>query len=104
MKSIFDLAGKVVLVTGGGGLLGQAFGRGICASGGKLIIAEKTISLAETARENILSEYPDAVIKVVHLDITSEQSVRQGLSECLTEFDCIDALVNNAYPRNKNYG
>ena len=104
MKSMFDLSGKTIVVTGGGGLLGQAFGRGICQAGGRLVIAEKQLQIAEQARESILCDCPGASVQLVELDIVSECSVRSGLAECVALQGTVDALVNNAYPRNSRYG
>ncbi|WP_313026055.1 oxidoreductase [Pseudomonas lopnurensis] len=104
MKLKFDLSHKVVLVTGGAGLLGEAFSRGISEAGAKVVIAEKTFSVAESARDKIIADIPNAIVEPVELDITSENSIRHGLLECERIFGGVDALVNNAYPRNKNYG
>ena len=38
------------------------------------------------------------------MDITSESSIKNCLNIISKKYGKIDALVNNAYPRNKNYG
>ena len=38
------------------------------------------------------------------MDITSKDSVNSAIISIITKYNKIDALVNNAYPKNKNYG
>lgn len=94
------LKDKVVVVTGGAGLLGKEFCKTIVKHGGTAVIAEYNMDLAKQAKETINHDK----VFVYALDITDKQSV-VNLIEVLSEkFGKIDGLVNSAYPRNKNYG
>lgn len=98
------LKNKVVVVTGGAGLLGQAFIKAIAEEGGLAIIADINIDTAQQAKNALSKELNVQNIDCVKLDITSKVSL-SGCIESLNEkYGRIDALVNNAYPRNKNYG
>lgn len=99
-----NLAGKIVLVTGGAGLLGQAFCKAICNQGGTAIIGETNVKRGSDIQEQILKENKDASIDVVSLDIISKQSIQDAIAKISSKYGKIDALVNSAYPRNKNYG
>ena len=44
------------------------------------------------------------VISAAKLDITSKDSISSLISELMNRYGRIDAVVNNAYPRNKKYG
>lgn len=99
------LEGKVVVLTGAVGLLGQTFSRGIVDKGGTVVLADINRGKgAELADElNRCSGRADAAF--FHFaDITDVGSVRELITGTGNKYNKIDALVNNAYPRNKNYG
>lgn len=98
------LSEKVVVVTGGAGLIGQEFVKSIVENNGIGIIADINIGLAEKVRDNLAQQVNGERIGVVKLDITSEESLEEGIYHLRNKYKRIDALINNAYPRNKNYG
>jgi NAD(P)-dependent dehydrogenase (short-subunit alcohol dehydrogenase family) len=101
---MISLENKVVVVTGGGGLIGREFVRAIAAAGGTAIIAELDESAADSAMDQVQKEVKNAKIDAVQLNITSKSSVVAAIEAISSKHGRIDALVNNAYPRNKNYG
>lgn len=98
-----DLNGKVIVVTGGAGLLGRAFCEAICKAGGTVIVAEKNEKDGRAVADDLYSRY-DKRAAFHPVDVTSDSSVRVLIDTVHNEFGYIDGLVNNAYPRNKNYG
>lgn len=94
------LNNKIIVVTGGAGLLGKDFCKMIVDNGGTAIIAEHNTVLGEQVKDELNS---DAVV-VEKLDITNKESINNLIQTLNTKFGKIDALVNSAYPRNKNYG
>jgi NAD(P)-dependent dehydrogenase (short-subunit alcohol dehydrogenase family) len=99
-----QLNGKVIFVTGGAGLLGAAFIRAIATSGGIAIIADVDDAAGLDLKEQINHQQGANVADYVHLDITDKSSILQAIEWTAREYGRIDALVNNAYPRNKQYG
>lgn len=97
-----ELEGKVVVVTGGAGLLGRAFCEGVALSGGMAVVAdinpENALMVAEMIRAN------GGLAEGVHLDIGSVSSVSNLIEQLIARYGRVDALVNNAYPRNERYG
>jgi NAD(P)-dependent dehydrogenase (short-subunit alcohol dehydrogenase family) len=94
---------KVVVITGGAGLLGRNFSRAVAAQGGIAIVADVNLAAAQEVAEGIAGEYPGGA-EAAALDITDKASV-DGLIATLDEkYGRIDAVVNNAYPRNANFG
>lgn len=104
MKLKSDLQGKVVVVTGGAGLIGRGFVRAIVANGGTAIIADRDEAAGNTVREEVASEFESGAVDFVKVDITSAQSISELIDVVSRSHGAIDALVNNAYPRNENYG
>lgn len=97
------LTGKVVVVTGGAGLLGRAFVRRIAEQGGVAIAADVDVAAAERAAAEI-GNIGDGRAQGASLDITDLDSVTALITRLRGEHGRIDAVVNNAYPRNRNYG
>src|SRR4051812_2959652 len=97
------LEGKVIVVTGGAGLLGRAFCEAICLAGGTVIVAEKNEKEGKPFAEDLFRRYDGRAIYSA-VDVTSDSSIQAMIEAVHNEFGYIDALVNNAYPRNKNYG
>ena len=104
MKSHFELTDNVVVVTGGAGLIGQSFAHAICDAAGTCIIADVNDAAAEDARAAVLKRNPAANVDSVNMDICSPSSIEAAIAYLDKKYGRIDALVNNAYPRNKNYG
>ena len=98
------LKGKVVVVTGGAGLIGQEFIKAIIENNGIAVIADVNEALAMKVKNDLSKELNTTCIDFVHLDITSKQSLQNAINHLDQKHHKIDALINNAYPRNKNYG
>ncbi|MCT7614606.1 oxidoreductase [Aliarcobacter butzleri] len=95
---------KVVVVTGGAGLIGKEFIKAVIENQGIAIIADINEELGKKVKENLSEELNTKNIDFVQLDITSKDSLNKCINYLDDKYKKIDALVNNAYPRNKNYG
>ena len=91
---------KVVVITGGAGLLGKEFCQAIATNGAIAIMAEREFSVAKKAVEALGMEH----IIPAQIDITDINSIQKLITSISEKFGKIDALINSAYPRNKNYG
>lgn len=98
------LKNKTVVITGGAGLLGQEFVRAVIENNGFAIIADINIDNANQVVEQIKKQLNTENIEFIGLDITSLESVKNVIEKVSIKHGKIDAVVNNAYPRNKNYG
>ena len=98
------LKDRVVVITGGAGLIGQEFVKAVVEQRGIVIITDINEDLGLKIKSNLLVKYPDSTIDFVKLDITSRESLISCINYIHSKYGKIDALVNNAYPRNKNYG
>jgi len=98
------LKDKVVVITGGAGLIGQEFVQAVIEHNGIAIIADINSELGNNVKSTLSKELNTTKIDFCQLDITSKKSLQECISYLSNRYDRIDALVNNAYPRNKNYG
>lgn len=99
-----DLSEKVVVITGGSGLLGSAFCRAVAEDNGIVIIADKNTVAADFLADEINNVKENHNAFACNLDINDISSIKSLIKFIHSKFGRIDALVNNAYPRNKNYG
>ena len=98
------LKDKVVVITGGAGLIGQEFVKAVVEHDGVAIIADINDAVGKQVSAQLSIELESSRIDFVHLDITSKESIATMIDALHHRYGRIDALVNNAYPRNKNYG
>ena len=98
------LKDKVIIITGGAGLIGQEFVTAVVEQQGIAIIADINEKIGTQVQAQLNSELNSSRIDFVRLDITSKESITAMIDALHSRYGRIDALVNNAYPRNKNYG
>lgn len=98
------LNGQVVVVTGGCGLLGTEFVDSILKNDGRAVIADLDADKGQQLVERFAEIYGPGRVLFSNMDICSESSLNESIRNIINQFDRIDALVNNAYPRNQNYG
>lgn len=85
------LENKIIIVTGGSGLIGKAIVKDIEINGGIAINAEISVETNIDKHE-------------VYCDITNRESINELVKLVVDKFGRIDGLVNNAYPRTKDWG
>ena len=97
------LTNKLIVVTGGAGLIGQEFVKAIIGHNGIAVIADVNKELSNSVKKRLMREFKTENIDTIELNITSKESIIEGIGYLDKKYGRIDALVNNAYPRNKNY-
>ena len=94
-SELFSLSNKVVVVTGGAGLLGQVFCQALVDVGAHVAIVDLDLASAETAAKKINKSDAQKVV-AFESDITSPESVTQMVANVVKQLGRIDVLVNNA--------
>ena len=97
------LKDQVVIITGGAGLIGQEFVKAVVEQNGIAIIADINEEVGNKVKKSLSTEINTQNIDFVKLDITSKESLTECIKILDEKYGRIDTLVNNAYPRNKNY-
>jgi NAD(P)-dependent dehydrogenase (short-subunit alcohol dehydrogenase family) len=99
-QSLFDLTGKVAVVTGGAGLIGRQAVSALKAHGAKAYIAELDMDRARAVASSAGFEG----VGCVSVDITDAGSISAMAREILAREGRLDFLMNNAYPRTADWG
>ncbi len=94
MDGLFDLTGKVAIVTGGNGGLGLGMARGLARAGANIVVAARDQDKTEEA----VAELEGMGVKAMGLmtDVTSEAEIKQMVADSVSAFGRVDILVNNA--------
>lgn len=98
------LNGKVVVVTGGSGYLGRNFVSAVAHSGGVAISADIDEDAGRAQMDDLAALGLGERTAFFACDATSAGSIESIITQTTERFGCVDALVNNAYPRNPRYG
>lgn len=98
------LEGKIVVISGGAGLIGMQFAKAIISQGGKVIVTDLNKKKINAFNKKLKQIYPNQMFDTYQLDITSETSIKKLIDYVSSKYKKIDAFVNCSYPRNKNYG
>ncbi|MCB1510363.1 MAG: glucose 1-dehydrogenase [Hyphomicrobiaceae bacterium] len=92
--SMFDLTGRVALVTGGNGGIGLGMARGLAAAGATVAIAGRNQEKSAKAAAELQAS--GARVATIEVDVSDEQSVKAMVQHTLDRFERIDVLVANA--------
>ncbi|MEP7095135.1 MAG: SDR family oxidoreductase [Flavobacterium sp.] len=94
MKNDFSLKGKVIIVTGATGILGEAFINGIANAGGIVGVLGRNEKVANERAASIINQGGEAVALIG--DVTNEQDLINACEIILSKYGKIDGLVNAA--------
>jgi NAD(P)-dependent dehydrogenase (short-subunit alcohol dehydrogenase family) len=91
---LFDLHGRVAVVTGGAGLLGSEFCNTLAQAGASVVIADANCRRGRALAETIAGQ--DRLALAVETDVTDPESVHAMISATIEAFGRLDILVNSA--------
>ena len=94
-KGLFDLTGKVALVTGGNGGIGLGFARGIAKQGGSLAIWARNAEKNAAAKQELL-DAGAARVETYVVDVASEDNILAGYDAFMKDFGRIDCVFANS--------
>jgi NAD(P)-dependent dehydrogenase (short-subunit alcohol dehydrogenase family) len=94
LKNLFNLTGKVAVVTGGSGGAGKAIAKGLALYGADVVVTSRTLSTLEEAAEEI--KQTGKSILPISCDVSDAKSVEQMVNRTIETFGKIDILVTAA--------
>lgn len=96
MNNLFDLTGKVALITGAGGLLGPKHAEAIIEYGGIAIITDWHEDRAIEKSKELNDKYGEGKAIPFFMDVTDKNSIEHVLNSLETAGMNVDILINNA--------
>ncbi|SVE38147.1 uncharacterized protein METZ01_LOCUS491001, partial [marine metagenome] len=93
-SDLFDLSGKVAIVTGGNGGLGLGMALGLAGAGANIVVAARNAEKTSEA----LSQIQDLGVKAtgVSTDVSQEADIIGMVTQTIEAYGRVDILVNNA--------
>ena len=97
------LKDDIIIITGSAGLLGKQIAKTVMLSGAIPVITDLDYERAKDVG-NELTKLTGCENIPMQMDITCPISINDVITTVNSKYGKISALINNAYPRNKNYG
>ena len=95
IERLFNLTGKVAIVTGGHSGIGQGLAEGLAEAGANLVIAGRRYEVCEEVSQEIASRYGVQSL-AVRCDVTHNEDVDKLVEATLARFEKLDIMVNSA--------
>jgi 2-deoxy-D-gluconate 3-dehydrogenase len=94
-KGLFNLKGKIAIITGGNGGIGKGLAEGLAGAGADIIIAARNERKTEKAASDIEKSYGVQVMGI-RVDVTEATEIKDMVDKVSDRFGRIDILVNNS--------
>ncbi|NLU30547.1 MAG: SDR family oxidoreductase [Bacteroidales bacterium] len=94
MYELFNIQGKVIVITGGTGVLGASMVEYLALHGAKVGVLARNKEKGDTLIESVRSKGGDALF--LQTDVTDEAVLRQNAEAIIARYGKIDALINGA--------
>ncbi|GGI13577.1 SDR family oxidoreductase [Gottfriedia solisilvae] len=94
VKELFDLTGKVAIVTGGGRGLGEQIAKGFAEAGANVVLCSRNENACKEVSEELKSIGVEAL--AIKCDVTNPEDVKNVVNQTKEKFGSIDILVNNS--------
>jgi len=93
-QKLFDLTGKVAVVTGGNGGIGLGIAMGLAGAGANIVIAARSVEKTAQALEDIRALGVEA--HGITVDVTQEPAIQRMITNTIDHMGRLDILVNNS--------
>lgn len=102
IEDIFDLSGKLVVIVGGAGKMGQNFARALSYAGTSVVLADINEKVCRSASQAIAGETLGEVVPFV-CDASKEEEVANLFRKVNKQFGRVDSLICNTMTKPKGY-
>ena len=93
VKKIFDVSGKVILLTGAAGNLGTQYARGLTEAGADVVLADIDYSKCKKIQSSLEKKFKRKLMSV-ELDLRDRKSIIKNVKLIQKKFGKIDVLIN----------
>jgi NAD(P)-dependent dehydrogenase (short-subunit alcohol dehydrogenase family) len=93
LERLFDVKGKVVLVTGSGTGLGAEMARGLARFGARLVISGRTHAEIESTRDDIIAEGGEAI--AIPFDAARHADCAKLIAQAVAHYGRLDVVIIN---------
>ena len=94
MKNLFNIQDRVVIITGGTGVLGRAIAAHLADEGAKVVILGRKVEVGEAIVNEIKGNGGEAMFLTT--DVMNREALEQNLKDILAAYGRVDALLNAA--------
>ena len=94
MNKLFDITGKVVVITGGTGILGKAIAKYLALEGAKVVILGRRAEAGDAIVADIKAEGGEAMF--LKTDVMNQEVLEQNLADIVAAYGRVDSLLNAA--------
>lgn len=95
-SSLFDLQGRLALVTGSSRGIGRSLATGFAEAGADVVLHGRDPETLESTRAELAERFGTERIHAIAFDITDAEAVAEGVARVEAEIGPLDVLVNNA--------
>src|SRR5581483_10017296 len=94
LSKLFDLTGRVALITGGGSGFGRSIAHAFAEFGAQVAVADLDFGKVEETAHQVSDQNGDAL--AIHVDVADPQSILRMVAQASERFGTVDILVNSA--------
>jgi NAD(P)-dependent dehydrogenase (short-subunit alcohol dehydrogenase family) len=95
LAKVFDLSGRVAVITGAAGLLGSQYADALAQAGAHVVVVDRRLDEAKTLAAGLAAQHGVEAL-AVKTDITRQRAVERMVAQVRSRLGRIDILVNNA--------
>jgi len=95
INDLFDLKGKVIIITGGTGLLGWEYANVLASAGANIVLVDLDNNNCEKKYKELERKFKNRMLGI-KADITNKEEVKGMIKEVEKKFGKVDILINNA--------
>ena len=95
IKKLFDLSGRIVIITGAAGNLGSKYAEGLTQAGANVVLADIDYATCKQLGKQLENKYSIKNL-AIKLDLNDKSSIENMVSKTMKQFSKIDILINNA--------